>query len=242
MIKAARKYPVPLASLVVILFIGAATAWLLRDGMALQPNRFSHQAFTKWLAANPGEQREFAAFSAHLTQQGVSDAVPVWQLLRSDTKPHLLCRRPAFLLPPRENWANIVPVLRLVRDRIEPVVGQVEVVSSYRTLAFNGCVGGATQSRHLSFSAIDLIVPGQRDSRALFGKLCAIHTKIGSETQFGLGAYFDPLTARPNTVGRFHVDVSGFRSWGYSKHAASSGCRLLATTPAVAPSGPAAAR
>lgn len=214
----------------------------LSGGNPSSEGRFSHQAFAKWLTANPNEQREFAAFSAYLTQQGVADAVPVWQLLRSDTKPHLLCQRPAFLLPPRPEWPNIVPVLRLVRDRIEPAVGQVEVVSTYRTLAFNGCVGGASQSRHLSFSAIDLIVPGQRDTRVLFGKLCAIHAKIGPKTQFGLGAYFDPLAARPNTVGRFHVDVSGYRSWGYSKHAASSGCRLLAITPAAAPSGPAAAR
>ena len=237
----ARLNRILLAGALVLLLVGATAGWLLHGESIIQPDRFSHRAFAEWQTANPDSHREFAVFSRFLAEQGVANTVPAWQLTRTDVKPHRNCRRPAFLIPPREDWPNIVPVLRLVRDQIVPVVGQVEVVSSYRTLDFNACVGGASKSRHLGFSAIDLIVPGQGDSRALFTKLCAIHAQIGPRTNFGLGAYFDPDALKPNTVGRFHVDVSGFRSWGYSKHAASSGCRFLVTNPAPAPSNPAAA-
>jgi hypothetical protein len=42
-----------------------------------------------------------------------------------------------------------------------------------------------------------------------------------------LGSYFDPAKIMANRNARFHVDGTGWRSWGFSKKAASSGCRLL---------------
>jgi len=190
--------------------------------------RYSHASFERWLAEQPGRSADFVAFEHFLAGEGVSGVVPDWQLLRTDMNDRIGCPRPAFLLPPRRDWANIVPALRLLRDHVIPVVGKVEVVSSYRSEGFNACVGGAGQSRHLSFSAVDLVAEPEIENRDLFTRLCALHGRLGAASRFGLGAYFDPASDGRNRRGRFHVDATGFRSWGFSKQAQSSGCRLLA--------------
>lgn len=216
-----------LAFLVLLLAASASIWWFLEEAPPGKTGPYSHKAFTSWLAEDRNRADEFRAFEGYLAARKLGRVVPAWQLTRTDAARKWMCPRPTFLIPPREKWGSIVPVLRLVRDEIVPAVGAVEVVSSYRTQAFNGCIGGANKSRHLGFAAVDLIVPGQRDSRALFRKLCAIHRRLGPKSALGLGAYFDPAKALPNRLGRFHVDVSGFRSWGYSKHSGSSGCRLF---------------
>lgn len=191
--------------------------------------RYARASFEKWLTEQPGRRAEFQAFERYLAEQGVSDAVPDWQLLRTDLNDRIGCPRPAFLLPPRENWQRIVPALRLIRDHVVPAIGKVEVVSSYRNAAFNACVGGAGQSRHLSFAAVDLVARAEIDNRDLFIRLCALHRRLGPASRFGLRAYFDPTKDGRNHRGRFHVDATGYRSWGFSKKAGSSGCRLLGT-------------
>jgi hypothetical protein len=120
-----------------------------------------------------------------------------------------------------------VPALRIVRDRVIPVLGRVEVRSVYRSASLNTCVNGAPQSRHLSFAAIDMVALDQPDSRTTFTKLCAAWIKAGPKSGWGLGAYFDPAKIMANRDARFHVDGTGWRSWGFSKKAASSACRLL---------------
>lgn len=191
--------------------------------------RYSHASFEEWLTGQPGRRSDFQAFERFLAEQGVSGVVPDWQLLRTDLNDRIGCPRPAFLLPPRENWQKIVPALRLVRDQVVPAIGKVEVVSSYRSAAFNACVGGAGQSRHLGFAAVDLVALAEIDNRDLFTRLCALHRKLGPASRFGLGAYFDPAREGRNRRGRFHVDATGYRSWGFSKKSGSSGCRLLGT-------------
>lgn len=189
--------------------------------------RYTKASFDRWLAEDPARKAEFAAFETYLATQGAANAVPNWQLLRTDINDRIGCPRPAFLMPPRGKWANILPVLRLVKGHVIPAVGPVEVVSSYRTEAFNGCVGGASQSRHLSFSGVDLVALSSASNHALFTTLCQLHRKLGPASRFGLGAYFDPARSGANKGGRFHVDATGYRSWGYSKKSQSSGCRLL---------------
>lgn len=190
-------------------------------------DRYSQSAFQQWLEGDPARQRDYAAFTAFLAREGVGDAVPAWQLLR--TEPHIRpqCERPPFLVPPQEDWPRIVPVLRVVRDEIEPLVGEVEVKSAYRSPSLNACIKGASRSRHLSFAAVDLVAPDQPDNETLFRKLCAFHRAKGQRLAIGLGAYFDPAEAAKNRYGRFHIDTSGYRSWGYSFGSGSSGCRYL---------------
>ncbi|MFM5925012.1 MAG: D-Ala-D-Ala carboxypeptidase family metallohydrolase [Novosphingobium sp.] len=189
--------------------------------------RYSRGSFDRWLAEEPGRSAAFTAFASYLAAQGVSGVVPDWQLLRTDMNDRIGCPRPAFLMPPRREWPHIVPALRLLKDHVVPAVGQVEVVSSYRTEGFNACVNGAAQSRHLGFAAVDLVTTTPMDNRTLFSRLCALHQRLGPNSRFGLGAYFDPESDARNRNGRFHVDAAGFRSWGFSKKSASSGCRLL---------------
>ena len=190
-------------------------------------DRYSKRSFESWLAAEPDRAAAFSAFEAFLDDAAVSGVVPNWQLLRTDTNNQIGCPRPAFLLPPRDKWRNIVAPLRLLKGSIIPAIGPVEVVSSYRTAEFNGCVNGASKSRHLDFAAIDLVTITERDNRRLFAELCRVHGKLGPASRFGLGAYFDPAKEATNRRGRFHVDAAGHRTWGFTKTASSSGCRMF---------------
>lgn len=205
-----------------------AALWAgLATGEALLEGPHSHGAFKRWVAEDKRRATEFSAFERYMSERGVSDVVPVWQIMRTDADYAARCDLPAFAMPPREKWAAIVPTLRLVRAEVIPVVGRVEVHSAWRSDELNACVRGASRSRHLSFSALDLIAPEYRDKPRMFAALCAMHRKVGRRTGMGLGAYWDPKRPRANLDGRFHIDATGYRTWGFDYTGASSGCRLL---------------
>ena len=182
-------------------------------------------AFERWLDDEPGRPEQYAAFQAYLSDQGVGNVVPAWQLARVDEDYANRCDMSVWRLPPRELWPNVIPALRLVRDHVEPTMGEVEVQSSYRTPELNTCAGGASQSRHMSFEALDLWLAEKRDDlAALYGELCAMQAAAGPESAMGLGAYYDPSDPGYNPRGRFHIDAAGYRSWGRSYTSASSIC------------------
>jgi hypothetical protein len=223
-----------ITAILVIAALTTALFWhlgLIENLFSRYETRQAHQhnetSFQTWLKTDPARARDFAALSAYLKGEDVGDVVPVWSLTRADDGSYFWCKGEAFGIPPRASWPHIVPALRIVRDRVIPVLGRVEVRSVYRSASLNTCVHGAPQSRHLSFSAIDLVALDQPDSRTTFTKLCAAWAKAGPKSGWGLGAYFDPAKIMANRDARFHVDGTGWRSWGYSKKAASSGCRLL---------------
>ena len=63
---------------------------------------------------------------------------------------------PKVVYPPRPMWEHIIPTVAIA-DRIRSRLGApVSVISGYRTPAYNLLVGGATQSVHLEFRALDL--------------------------------------------------------------------------------------
>jgi len=191
----------------------------------VQPeSRYSEASFDRWLGQDADRKAGFDRFEAFLADQGVADVVPAWQLLRTDANYAASCGFGAFELPAEEKWSAIVPTLRLVRKEVIPVVGRVEVFSSNRSDALNTCVKGASQSRHRAFAAVDLIAPERTDRDSLFADLCAMHRRIGGRTGMGLGAYLDPTRPWLNPKGRFHIDQSGFRTWGFDYHRASSYC------------------
>jgi hypothetical protein len=183
--------------------------------------------FEQWLRAAPNREREFALFSRLLTANGVADIVPAWQLLRADINNAPRCKGDAFVLPPRTLWPNIVPPLKIIRDHVIPSVGPVEARSAFRDAALNGCASGAPRSRHLNFSAIDLVASNQSSAAKTFRSLCDAWKRKGRRVNWGLGAYFDPARPNTNTDGRFHVDATGWRSWGFSQQSVSSGCTLI---------------
>ncbi|MBD3728847.1 MAG: hypothetical protein IE933_04000 [Sphingomonadales bacterium] len=218
--------------LLLLLIAGAAVALFAdrlpsRNAPLSAASRYSRSSFEIWLAEDSQRPREYAEFERFLARHGVAGVVPNWQLLRTDVNDRSGCPRPAFFMPPRDQWQHIVPSLRLLRDHLIPRIGSLEVVSAYRTEAFNECVGGASRSKHLGFRALDLVAPGSADKRQMFATLCRLQAELGPGSKFGLGAYFDPASPSRNSTGRFHVDVEGYRSWGSSQHADSSGCRTL---------------
>jgi hypothetical protein len=184
--------------------------------------------YQAWLSAAPGRADEVSDLNAFLRSKGVGGIVPIKTLLRGDKDRQDRCPGAGFVLPPRRLWPNIVPALRLVRDRVIPAVGPVRVVSVYRSPDLNACARGAPASRHLSFAALDMIAPRQPDGRTVFAKLCRAWKVAGPKSGWGLGAYFDPARPTANRQARFHVDGTAWRSWGFSKKATSSGCKLIA--------------
>jgi hypothetical protein len=138
-----------------------------------------------------------------------------YQLWRADRiSPR--CISDPFAAPPENLWRNIVPALRFVRDHVKPAIGAVEVVSAYRTLEFNTCIGGAKASAHRRFFAVDLTPRNGAVTRAsLIEKLCPLHAKAGPRARTGLGIYGGR---------RFHIDARSFRGWGADRRGASFPC------------------
>ena len=191
-------------------------------GTVLSPT--SRMAFDGWLDEDTVNAQEFAALEEFLRDEGVAGIVPTWQLTRIDGHYARRCDLPVFRVPPRGVWPNVVPALELVRDEVEPRIGQVQVLSSYRTPELNTCARGASRSNHLDFSALDLATEDRRRGAEFYKELCAMQDAAGAGSRMGLGEYFDP--AEPGYAGgRFHIDPEGYRSWGRSYTSASSPCR-----------------
>ncbi len=166
--------------------------------------------------ARPGDESDWAAFVAeadhaaryerfshYLEAHGVAEVVPPWQLCRQGTDwktAHLS----AFAIPPEREWPHIVPTLRFITSHVVPTIGPVEVVSGYRTRAYNRRAGGARESRHLRFEAVDL-VPRREHSRArLHRRLGVLWRGPGRGARVGLGLYGGT---------RFHIDTHRHRRW-----------------------------
>lgn len=211
----------PLSALLVLALLGGCD---VAADLKRPEARDSEASFHRWLAQDVARRKAFDRFERFLTDRGVADVVPAWQLLRTDVRQAAKCGYGAFEIPAEEKWPAIVPTLRLVEQEVIPVVGRVEVFSSDRSDELNACVKGASQSRHRAFAAVDLVAPEQTDKIAMFADLCAMHRRVGARTGMGLGAYLDPAKPWLNRNGRFHIDQSGFRTWGFDYHRASSYC------------------
>ncbi len=189
-------------------------------------------AFNRWLfAENPHnagwKAQDYAAFQGMLEDEGVAGIVPTWQLWRVDAQYASRCGEAHFAMPPRERWRDIIPTLKLLREEVIPVTGPLEVVSAWRSPAINTCVKGASRSRHLEFKALDLVATARRYRRKLFKDLCTMQRALGTGSAMGLGAYFKPDDPAINTEGRFHIDASGNRTWGFDYTANSNPCPQL---------------
>ena len=160
--------------------------------------------YRNWYAASPNHPAYVRAFNAYLVESGVGGIVPTWQLLRTATS-WQRCGGQPFEVPPTSEWPHIVQTLRYVNAYVVPAVGPVEPVSAYRNPALNICAGGAAESAHKHYSAIDMVPlrPTTRDT--LIRDLCAVHSRRGTEYAVGLGFY---------AFLRFHIDTTKFRRWG----------------------------
>lgn len=159
--------------------------------------------YRSWYIAMPARAVQVKAFNDYLTTWQVSGVLPTWQLFRTATS-WQECGGQPFEIPPTSEWPHIVQTLRYIRDYVIPAVGPVEPVSVYRNPALNVCAGGAPESAHKHYSAIDLVPLKPTTREGLMKTLCAVHARRGPDYEVGLGFY---------AFLRFHVDTSKFRRW-----------------------------
>ena len=170
--------------------------------------------YLAWLAREPAARAQLLAFKQFLEFRDVDGVLPTWQLTRTASK-WRECNGPRFEVAPFTEWNNIATTLRYIKQHVEPVIGDVEAVSGYRNAELNACSGGARESAHRRFFALDL-VPIEPITRAgMIRSLCRIHEWRGAGHDVGLGFY---------TGLRFHVDSKGFRKWGPNGKGATSPC------------------
>ena len=159
--------------------------------------------YKSWYLAAPWRPGQVKAFNDYLATYQVAGIVPTWQLLRTATS-WQKCRGDPFEVPPTSEWPHIVQTLRYVNDYVIPAVGSVEPVSGYRNPVLNKCAGGAPESAHKHYSAIDLVPLRPTTREQLMRTLCGVHARRGPDYSVGLGFY---------AFLRFHVDTTKFRRW-----------------------------
>jgi hypothetical protein len=159
--------------------------------------------YRSWYLAAPWRAAQVKSFNDYLSTYEVSGIVPTWQLLRTATS-WKDCGGQPFEVPPTAEWPHVVQTLRYIHDHVVPAVGPVEPVSGYRNPALNQCAGGAPESAHKHYSAIDMVPLRPITREALMRTLCGVHSRHGEPYHAGLGFY---------AYLRFHVDSTKFRRW-----------------------------
>jgi len=173
--------------------------------------------YRSWMLASAQHASQVQAFNAYLTTYGVGGVVPTWQLLRTASD-WQKCGDQPFEVPPTEHWPNIVAALRYIGAYIEPVIGQVEVVSAYRNPSLNVCAKGARTSTHLTGGAIDMVPSSPIAREKLMESLCRIQLANGGWNSIGLGFYKGV---------RFHIDARKTREWGTAGRSGGWGCEAV---------------
>ncbi len=167
--------------------------------------------YRNWYMASPRHSSAVTHFNHYLTTYGVGGIVPTWQLLRTASS-WQRCGAQPFEVPPTSEWPNVVQTLRYVRNFVIPAVGPVEPVSAYRNPVLNACAGGAPESAHKHYSAIDLVPLRPTTRERLMRTLCSMHPRRGPDYGVGLGFY---------AFLRFHVDTTKYRRWNMDPAVAS---------------------
>ena len=128
---------------------GALSGWTPADAMVLTPPP---------ALASGDDEADFTAFIKSLNLRNFK---PYEFLIKGDSNAN--AQSAAFQKntnPPRELWANIAPTARVLdalRGRLD---APIRTLSAYRSPAYNAAIGGASQSHHMFFRAIDFIAQG----------------------------------------------------------------------------------
>lgn len=85
--------------------------------------------------------------------------------------------------PPRDIWAHILPTLEVL-DWLREQVGPLHVNSGYRDPVYNRIVGGAKDSRHVAFNAIDFYSTTHKPH-----ELAALLEQYQYASALGIGRY-----------------------------------------------------
>jgi hypothetical protein len=159
--------------------------------------------YRSWYLAAPARAVQVKMFNDYLAAAGVAGVVPTWQLFRTASSWES-CGAQPFEVPPTAEWPHIVQTLRYIRDYVIPDVGPVEPVSGYRNPSLNVCAGGAPESAHKHYSAVDLVPLRPISREGMMRSLCGDHSRHGAAYQAGLGFY---------AFMRFHIDSQKYRRW-----------------------------
>lgn len=159
--------------------------------------------YRSWYLAAPWRAAQVKQLDDYFASAQVAGIVPTWQLLRTATA-WQSCGGEPFEIPPTREWPHMIQTLRYIRDHVIPVIGPVEPVSVYRNPRLNVCAGGAPDSAHMHYSAVDLVPLNPIRRELLMRSLCGIHSKHGGAYGTGLGFY---------AYLRFHIDSTKFRRW-----------------------------
>jgi hypothetical protein len=159
--------------------------------------------YRSWYMAAPARAAQVRMFNDYLDSAGVKGVLPTWQLFRTASS-WQSCGAQPFEVPPTEEWPHIIQTLRYIRDYVIPALGPVEAVSGYRNPSLNVCAGGAPESAHKHYSAIDMVPLLPMTREAMMHALCGDHSRHGAAYGAGLGFY---------AFMRFHVDSQKFRRW-----------------------------
>jgi hypothetical protein len=159
--------------------------------------------YRSWYMADPSRPAQVKSFNDYLVTSQVGGIVPTWQLLRTATS-WKDCGGQPFEIAPTVEWPHIVQTLRYMHDYVIPAIGPVEPVSVYRNPGLNVCAGGAPESAHKGYSAIDMVPLRPTTREELMRTLCGVHSAHGEPYHAGLGFY---------AFMRFHVDSTKYRRW-----------------------------
>jgi hypothetical protein len=159
--------------------------------------------YRSWYLSAPQRAAEVSRFNDYLASAQVAGVVPTWQLFRTASS-WQSCGAQPFEIPPTSEWPHIIQTLRYIRDYVIPVLGPVEPVSAYRNPSLNVCAGGAPESAHKHYSAIDLVPLTAITREDMMRRLCGAHSEHGAAYNAGLGFY---------AFMRFHIDSTKFRRW-----------------------------
>jgi hypothetical protein len=181
-----------------------------------------------WYFRDPTRQARVRALNDYLSLYQVAGIIPTWQLLRTASD-WQKCGEQPFEVPPAAQWPNLVQTLRFIHEQVVPAIGPVEVVSGYRNSTLNQCAGGAQESAHRYYQAVDLVPLRPTTREFLIRDLCEAHARRGGPYGVGLGFY----------VGvRFHIDSRKYRSWGAEGPGAEACYNEPAAVPIAAPLPP----
>ena len=146
---------------------------------------------------------EYQELVFFLQSHDAHNIVPVWQLLLqgTDFRKHNLSK---YALPDRKHWDSMLDTLVFLKYELIPHIGDVRVLSGFRTPHYNRLAGGAGRSRHLTFSALDLRPIADIDRTRLHRILQNRWHTLGEDYNLGLGLY---------SKQRFHIDTGGHRQW-----------------------------
>lgn len=158
--------------------------------------------FRAFIVLNNYHQQLFD-FEQALRRARVAGVVPVSQLWLQGSEWRAR-EHSAYAMPAAEQWPAMIKTLRFVKLELLPLLGPIEVLSGFRTPAYNLAAGGATRSRHLAFSALDLKPRRNIRRSALHARLLKLWRTRGEQWDLGLGLYSGQ---------RLHVDTGGYRTW-----------------------------